>query len=198
MIKRIFVSKKVKQILAVGTLGFLLVGCSKSQDTSIEEISKEEEVSIYFQSAQEEVFQLIDRESFSKAKEVSKELFVKGVDFIFYDQPIGHVYFDDLTEQGKEIVMDSMSVVDSAISRVAPDYKENLSEKYQVVEEFVDKTYLDVMDQIREYLGDQNYEAIGEIKDQVGGDLLDLGKEGLSKVKSWYDDFRTGQKHEKG
>ena len=47
------------------------------------------------------------------------------------------------------------------------------------------------LDSIREYLGDENYEALGEVKDQVAGDVKEKVQDGKEYLKNWYENFRS-------
>lgn len=162
-------------------------------DSAIESESSSENTESfdYFSSDLSEIESLINEEKIEEAKRKVKDVFVTGVDFIFYDQPIGDVYFDDLTAAGKEMTTDALDTLSSLVDQVAPNWKSELSEKYQVASEFVGEEYLSFLDSIREYLGNKNYEALGEVKDQVSGDVKEKVHNGKEYLKNWYENFRS-------
>ena len=162
-------------------------------DSAIESESSSENMESfdYFSSDLSEIENLINEEKVDAAKKKVKDVFVTGVDFIFYDQPIGDVYFDDLTAAGKEMTMDALDTLSGFADQIAPNWKSELSEKYQIASSFVGEEYLSFLDSIREYLGDKNYEALGEVKDQVSGDVKEKAQDGKEYLKNWYEKFKS-------
>ena len=189
-------------ILISSGLAFSLSACQSREDTisdissiSLEQedshttdITVEEESFDYFSSDVLEIEELIDTNQLNGASSKAKEIFVRGAHFIFYDGKISGVTFDELAEQGREITMNNLETLGKIVDSVVPGWREELSEKYQVVNGFVNSVYLSGLDQIREYLGDKNYQALGEIKDQVLGDMTDTFEGAREHVKSWYED----------
>lgn len=153
--------------------------------------NKEEKQFDYFSSDLSNIEDLIQQERIEAAKAKIKDVFITGVDFIFYDEAIGDVYFDDLTAEGKAITMNSIDTIGNLGEEFFPNWRESLSEKYQVASEFVSDAYLGVLDKIKNYLGEENYKTIGEIKDQVLGDLKDTKDNVKQRVKSWYQEFKS-------
>ena len=145
----------------------------------------------YFSSDLSSIEEFIQQERIEEAKSKIKDVFITGVDFIFYDEPIDDVYFDDLTAEGKEITMNSIDTIGDLGDEFVPNWREGLSEKYQVASDFVSDIYLSVLDKIKNYLGEENYHALGDIKDQVGDDFRE-GKDNVKeRVKSWYQKFKS-------
>lgn len=145
----------------------------------------------YFASDLSSIEEFIQQERIEEAKSKIKDVFITGVDFIFYDEPIDDVYFDDLTAEGKEITMNSIDTIGDLGDEFVPNWREGLSEKYQVASDFVSDIYLSVLDKIKNYLGEENYHALGDIKDQVGDDFRE-GKDNVKeRVKSWYQKFKS-------
>lgn len=163
---------------------------NNDSDSSTDVVMEDESFD-YFSSDLSEVEKLIDENHLDAVKSKAKEIFVTGVDFIFYDGEISGVMFDELTDQGKKITMDNLKSLGEMVDTAVPGWREELSEKYQVASEFVNGVYLLVLDQIRDYLGDKNYEALGEIKDQVLGDFYDTYDSAKEHVKSWYEEVRS-------
>ena len=79
-----------------------------------------------------------------------------------------------------------------------PDYKETLQEKYKVVADFVNEKYLYVLDKIKEYLGEENYNAITDIKNKLKNDLSNFGNNLSDNIKNkaneWYENFKNDSK----
>lgn len=210
---RIFTSLKV--LLLSGGVVLSCSGCGQSSNsldipsTSLEQESEDSRVDDsldsydtgqeslednsfdYFSSDLSSIEEFIQQERIEEAKSKIKDVFITGVDFIFYDEPIDDVYFDDLTAEGKEITMNSIDTIGDLGDEFIPNWREGLSEKYQVASEFVSDIYLSVLDKIKNYLGEENYHALGDIKDQVGDDFRE-GKDNVKeRVKSWYQKFKS-------
>lgn len=212
-------SLHLKQIAATLAVGFVLVGCSKenenlsvsssSQINSTSTISstpsstapsnlkpenQEETLDTeefdYFDQAKKEIKELIESEQVEQAKEKGKEYFITGVDFIFYDKEMNGVTFDDLTEEGKKVTLENLETIDGWIMEIAPDYKDKISEKYQVVKDFVSTTYYDVLESIKESLGEENYSAIREKKNEIKESITNPKDKVLEKVSDWYQNFK--------
>ena len=87
--------------------------------------------------------------------------------------------------------MNSIDTIGDLGDEFVPNWREDLSEKYQVASDFVSDIYLSVLDKIKNYLGEENYHALGDIKDQVGDDFRE-GKDNVKeRVKSWYQKFKS-------
>ena len=59
----------------------------------------------------------------------AKGVFISIVDFLFYDGSINGVTFDELTDSGKQKVLEIASSIDSTIENKFPGYKETISDK---------------------------------------------------------------------
>lgn len=212
-------SLHLKQIAATLAVGFVLVGCSKENEnlsvssssqinststisstpsstasSNLEQENQEETLDTeefdYFDQAKKEIKELIESEQVEQAKEKGKEYFITGVDFIFYDKEINGVTFDDLTEEGKKVTLENLETIDGWIMEIAPDYKDKISEKYQAVKDFVSTTYYDVLESIKESLGEENYSAIREKKNEIKESITNPKDKVLEKVSDWYQNFK--------
>lgn len=208
--KRIWINKKVLAIVLSTGIVFSLSSCStndKKDDFSIQqdivldsENDEKNDVSSndtlaseefdYFSSDLVEVEEMIDANKLDQVKSKAKEVFITGVDFIFYDDVISGVTFDELTEEGKEITMNNLESLGNMVDQVIPGWRGELSDKYLIASQFVGDMYLSGLDKIREYLGDENYEALGNIKGKVFGDVRDTYDGAKEYVKSWYEELR--------
>lgn len=213
-------SLHLKQIAATLAVGFVLVGCSKENEnlsvssssqinststisstpsstasSNLEPENQEETLDTeefdYFDQAKKEIKELIESEQVEQAKEKGKEYFITGVDFIFYDKEMNGVTFDDLTEEGKKVTLENLETIDGWIMEIAPDYKDKIGEKYQVVKDFVSTTYYDVLESIKESLGEENYSAIQEKKNEIKESITSTKDKALEKVSDWYQNFKN-------
>lgn len=213
-------SLHLKQIAATLAVGFVLVGCSKENEnlsvsnssqinststisstpsstapSNLEQENQEETLDTeefdYFDQAKKEIKELIESEQVEQAKEKGKEYFITGVDFIFYDKEMNGVTFDDLTEEGKKVTLENLETIDGWIMEIAPDYKDKIGEKYQVVKDFVSTTYYDVLESIKESLGEENYSAIQEKKNEIKESITSTKDKALEKVSEWYQNFKN-------
>lgn len=213
-------SLHLKQIAATLAVGFVLVGCSKENEnlsvssssqinststisstpsstvsSSLEQENQEETLDTeefdYFDQAKKEIKELIESEQVEQAKEKGKEYFITGIDFIFYDKEMNGVTFDDLTEEGKKVTLENLETIDGWIMEIAPDYKDKIGEKYQVVKDFVSTTYYDVLESIKESLGEENYSAIQEKKNEIKESITSTKDKALEKVSEWYQNFKN-------
>ena len=151
-----------------------------------------------FTTEKNEISDLINKKNFEEAKEKGKEFFINGVDFIFYDKEYKGITFDDLKEEAKEETLNNLNIIDGWIMQLKPDYKETLQEKYKVVADFVNEKYLYVLDKIKEYLGEENYNAITDIKNKLKNDLSNFGNNLSDNIKNkaneWYENFKNDSK----
>ena len=136
----------------------------------------------------------------------AKGVFVSIVDFLFYDGEISGVTFDELTDSGKQKVLEIASKVDSAIESKIPGYKETISDTaskaFNKASEIIKSGANSLNNFAREKLGEENYQSIIDAKDElvyytknainflgdVGGKVFNSVKD---KLDSWYQDFKN-------
>ena len=56
----------------------------------------------FFEDAKQEIISYIESEEFETLKTKGKYYITTGIDFIFFDQPINGIYFDQMTEELKK------------------------------------------------------------------------------------------------
>lgn len=159
------------------------------QPTTQQEQSNQEFT--YFSDAKKELTEYIESEDFQKLKEKGKYYVTTGIDFIFFGTEINGITFDQMSTELKTRVMNDIESLDNAVEAYYPEYKESLSSKYQVASEFVSSKYLQILDSIREYLGDENFNAVGEIKDQIIGDISTKTDQAIEDIKELYKSWRN-------
>ena len=136
----------------------------------------------------------------------AKGVFVSIVDFLFYNGEISGVTFDELTDSGKQKVLEIASKVDSAIESKIPGYKETISDTaskaFNKASEIIKSGANNLNNFAREKLGEENYQSIIDAKDElvyytknainflgdVGGKVFNSVKD---KLDSWYQDFKN-------
>ena len=139
-------------------------------------------------------------------KDKASSTFISIVDFLFYDGTIKGISFDELTEKGKEKVLEIASKIDVKLEEKCPGYKEkisnNTSKAYQKASEIIKKGAKNINAFAKNALGDDNYQAIIDAKDE----LVKYSKESLNyvtgagskvfnntkeKLNEWYQNFKN-------
>lgn len=161
-----------------------------------------------FNDINEEIDVMLQSEENETIKEKAKGTFITIVDFIFYDAEIKGIKFDDLTEGAKENILETAHLIDSKIENKFPNYKETISDKtsnaYNKASEVIKKGANNVKEFSKEKLGEDNYNAIVDAKDElvyytknafdiVGDVTSNLWESGKSKIKTWYENFKNNQ-----
>lgn len=139
-------------------------------------------------------------------KDKASSTFISIVDFLFYDGTIKGISFDELTEKGKEKVLEISSKIDVKLEEKCPGYKEKISNStskaYQKASKIIKKGAKNINDFAKSALGDENYQAIIDAKDE----LVKYSKEALNyvtgagskvfnntkeKLNEWYQNFKN-------
>lgn len=104
-------------------------------------------------------------------KDKVSSTFISIVDFLFYDGTIKGISFDELTEKGKEKVLEISSKIDVKLEEKCPGYKEKISNStskaYQKASKIIKKGAKNINDFAKSALGDENYQAIIDAKDEL-------------------------------
>ena len=93
-------------------------------------------------------------------KTKGKGLFIKLIDFLFYNSQINGVTFQQLTTEEKLKLYSELVKLDSAIMTIEPNYKETLGEKYNTIKDFSKEKIDTVKSKISERIGQEEYESI--------------------------------------
>ena len=116
------------------------------------------------------------------------------------------VTFDELTEKGKEKVLEISSKIDVKLEEKCPEYKEKISNStskaYQKASEIIKKGAKNINDFAKNALGDENYQAIIDAKDElakyskealnfVTGAGSKVFNETKDKLNEWYQNFKN-------
>lgn len=132
----------------------------------------------------------ITQNDIENVKTYGKAFFIKTVDFIFYDKDINGIKFNDLKEETKEDVYNAFCNIDALIMTFSPDYKENIGEKYEVVKDFTSNVYYSSLDKIKQSIGEENYNKIGEIKDNAKEKIKEGTDNAKEYIKEKYENWR--------
>lgn len=139
-------------------------------------------------------------------KDKASLTFISIVDFLFYDGTIKGISFDELTEKGKEKVLEIASKIDVKLEEKCPGYKETISNStskaYQKASEIIKKGAKNINDFAKSALGDENYQAIIDAKDElakyskealnfVTGAGSKVFNETKDKLNEWYQNFKN-------
>lgn len=158
-----------------------------------------------FNQVKNKVVEFLNSEEVDNARDKAKGVFISVVDFLFYDGEINGVKFDDLTDDGKQKVLELATNIDSYIVKKFPTYKEDISETaktaYTKASDLIKKGANNIKDFSKEQLGEENYNAIVDAKDElveytkeaaevVGNISSKLWSNAKEKIKNWYEGFR--------
>ena len=130
-----------------------------------------------------------------------KSVFIKIVDFIFYDTDINGVHFKDLTTKGKMSVIKYALLIDGKINEYFPNYKDELGEKYQFVKDKLISEYMNSLT----YVCSKNKDECDTLKGEFNelrksisitwSNLKEAFKNGANKTKTtleeWYKIFKN-------
>lgn len=176
------------------------VGSDIVVDTSA---SSDSQALEYFNAAESKINSMDD--NINEVKTEGKALFVKLVDFIFYDTEINGIKFNDLTTSTQEKLVAIVNSVDSKIEAKLPGYKETVvdytGKTYTYLGEKLKQgiTYVDI--KIGENVNPNTYAEVKEetsgvvdtIKESVGT-AIDISKEtlavGKEKLQKWYEGWK--------
>ena len=132
----------------------------------------------------------VTKEDYENVKKYGREFFIKMVDFIFYDKDINGIKFSDLKEETKEEVYNTFCDIDALIMTFSSDYKENIGEKYEVVKDFTSNVYYSSLNKIKQSIGEENYNKIGEIKDNAKEKIKEGTNNAKEYIKEKYENWR--------
>ena len=145
----------------------------------------------YFEDAKTTMRTIAESEDWENLKTTGKNYVVTGIDFIFYDQPINGVYFSELSASAKRNVMVALINIDSAIMEYYPNYKEEISAKYSVAAQYLNTKYLYTLDQIKEYLGETDFNKIQEGINNTKDNISEGYQKGSQFIKDKYESWRN-------
>lgn len=151
----------------------------------------------------------IDNESSSSNfSDKAKATFISIVDFLFYDGTIKGITFNELTDDGKQKVLEIANKIDLKLEEVSPGYKDKISSTtsnaYNKASEIIKNGASSLNNFAKEKLGDENYNSIIDAKDElvkysknalnlVGSAGSKLFSSTKDKLNDWYQNFKNNK-----
>lgn len=151
----------------------------------------------------------IDAErSSSNFSDKAKATFITIVDFLFYDGTIKGITFNELTDDGKQKVLEIANKIDIKLEEVSPGYKDKISSTtsnaYNKASEIIKSGASSLNNFAKEKLGDENYNSIIDAKDElvkysknalnlVGSAGSKLFSSTKDKLNDWYQNFKNNK-----
>lgn len=130
------------------------------------------------------------KETVDKAKKEAKEKSIELIDFIFYGEEMNGMTFDELKDDQKEKVYNELQKLNNTISKYDPDYLDNLGERYQRLKGFGSLTLNKAKEKIKKTVGEDYYNAAGEVKDDIKDSVKDTGKVLKNVISDTYKNWR--------
>lgn len=151
----------------------------------------------------------IDAErSSSNFSDKAKATFITIVDFLFYDGTIKGITFNELTDDGKQKVLEIANKIDIKLEEVSPGYKDKISSTtsnaYNKASEIIKSGASSLNNFAKEKLGDENYNSIIDAKDElvkysknalnlVGSAGSKIFSSTKDKLNDWYQNFKNNK-----
>lgn len=130
------------------------------------------------------------KETVDKAKKEAKEKSIELIDFVFYGKEMNGMTFDELKDDQKEKVYNELQKLNNTISKYDPDYLDNLGERYQRLKGFGSLTLNKAKEKIKKTVGEDYYNAAGEVKDDIKNSVKDTGKVLKNVISDTYKNWR--------
>lgn len=176
-------------------------------------IQSEQDVIEYVENMESSIVNSVEKDTVDwKIK--AKKLFITVIDFIFYDGKIGNYTFQQLSDTGKQKVLQITTNIDGIIESYSPNYKERLvsqgKKTYQTVSEKLTEYKNQYFADVKSVIGEDNYEQAGTVYDEVkekassvkdkvvdkSKDIYQQGKETVGKLKDKWNDWYQSWKQE--
>lgn len=138
--------------------------------------------------------------------ESAKSTFVTLVDFIFYDGTIKGVTFNELTDEGKQKVLELANKIDNTLEQKSPGYKDKISSTggklFNKASEIINDNATNMDNFAKEALGPENYQTLIDAANNLkekGKDALNFVEDNGSKIinstkdklDEWYKNFKN-------
>ncbi len=170
----------IKKLSIILTLSTILITTSPvNYQVFAKETVEEESMTKYFKDILNNIKNFLNSKKVKNAKEKSIKLFIKTIDFIFYDTEINGYTFKDLTEEQKEEIIDLFKKMDNLLEKKYPNYKEELEESYSYVVLKTKEEFESIDDLIISVIGEDNYNKLNEATKET----IDQTKEEFENIK---------------
>ena len=157
----------------------------------ITEEEQESRITTFFNEQKENIKKLINDERFDEAKSKLKEYFVTGVDFIFFDKPIKGVYFKDLKADFKRLAIINIETAGDQIEEWFPGLLGKIGTKYEMAKMFINEKYIEYLDKIKAYLGEEDWNALIDIKDKLRDSFNNTKTKWILKLVQKYAEWKN-------
>lgn len=146
--------------------------------------------------------------SSSNFSDKAKATFISIVDFLFYDGTIKGVTFNELTDAGKQKVLEIANKIDVKLEEKAPGYKDKISSStssaYNKASEVIKNGASSLNNFAKEKLRDENYNSIIDAKNElvkysknalnlVGSAGSKIFSSTKDKLNDWYQNFKNNK-----
>ena len=157
-------------------------------ETENETINVGEEIKLGFQSNINEIKELINSDQAERAKELGKDVVASLIDFLFYGDDINGVTINDCSDIVKQDLYDYLKDMDTVLSFIDSDYKEQIGERYNIIKDYTSMGYDTAITFIIEKVGTEKYNDIITKKDELWGKAKDNASKYTGKLLEYLDD----------
>ncbi len=192
-----------KLLAAAGITSFILLttGCSSKENNiettyeittttennnkhtntnETEQTENKEETFDNFESEKKEINNLIYTENFELADKVWSEYFIDAIDMIFYDKEYKDTKWSELNPEAQQKVIENLNNIDASITKIYPEYKDDWEKTKGVAASL----YFKALNKIKDLIGEENYNAIKNKKDNIKDNIKDKANELYQNYKS--------------
>lgn len=173
-----------------------------SMDSFYNEKSNDEIIIEYYQSMESEIQEMLQSDNPNMKQKVSEKVVIL-VDFLFYGGEIKGITASEISDETKEQLLIVTTTIDEKIESKFPGYKDSIANKTSDALEFIKEKGSNAIDKLDDYLN-QKIDNYSDIKDDTSsiisdtkndvGELTDLAKQGFSKAKDYYENWRSDVK----
>lgn len=151
----------------------------------------ESEIVNNFNELQSE-FEQIDSFDSENIKQWAFDKLEYTVNFITNKEPIGNIYFKDLTGTAKGVVVGTFTYIDEKLLNLCPDYKDRAANIFNKTKEELNEFKETVEKSIGEQIGVEKYNEIKSNTKNKISEVKEKIKDGYNKtkekIKKWYND----------
>ena len=138
----------------------------------------------YFSDAKNVIKEYVASDDFTNLKSKAKNLVITGIDFLFYDGTIKGYTRKELTEKGKEYVMQTIADTLELLEKYYPGLSDTILEKYGKAKDFLKEKFSNIKSYLKDWMGEEYYNMFGEEFNQLLDEFGDIG----SMFGSFLDD----------
>lgn len=167
--------------------------------------NSEDEVINYFDELKNKVSNYLSKGNIEKCKDNVYNILLTSVGFITNQESIRGVYFSDLTDETKQVIISASDYIDEKIESKFPTYKEDIKQfsgkSYDVIKEKYNKIKETVKGKLEEKLGpekyDEYYSKYEKAKEKTKEIVTDGYNHGKTKVKEKWNDLKKWYQEKK-